>query len=113
MDDPVVELGKRKFPVPELVIEQMRDVYPAVGHLSRFLAGGAAALMAMDTENMDLLLKTIFIGIAPGSPGFTRAEFNKLTAKPVQLIEALTVIAKQGGMIEENPKPGEEVAASP
>jgi hypothetical protein len=114
MADPVVTLGKREFPVPELVVEQMREVYPAVGQLSRFLAGGAASLLAIDTETMDLLIKTVFIGIAPGTPGFTRAEFMKLTAKPVQLIHALTVIAKQGGMIEEAPgnASGEGEAAS-
>lgn len=114
MADPVVSIGRREFPVPELVVDQMRVVYPAVGKLSRFLAGGAQALLAIDQETMDLLINTIFVGIAPGSPGFTQAQFMKLPAKPVELIRALTVVAKQGGMVEEDPATpaGEEEAAS-
>jgi hypothetical protein len=115
MSVPVVSIGRREFPVPELVIEQMRVVYPAIGRLSRFFAGGNA-LLAIDQENMSLLLDTVFVGIASGSPGFTRQEFQQLPAKPLELITALGVIADQGGMLDatgEGAPTGEAVAASP
>lgn len=112
---PVAKIGRREFPVPELVVEQMRVVYPAIGRLSRFFAGGPQALLSIDGETWGLLLDTVFIGIAKGSPGFTRREFDALPAKPIELIEALNIIARQGGMSEEGDgerKPGEAEATS-
>lgn len=103
MADPVVTIGGRDFPVPELAIEQLREVFPALGTLA-ILAESPTSLVRISREDFGLLLNTIFVGIAEGSPGFTRKQFDKLKAKPQELISALTVVAQQSGMLK---KPGE------
>jgi hypothetical protein len=115
MSDPVVTIGGREFPVPELSIYQLREVFPAMGALSA-LGESPTRLLHISREDFALLLDTIFIGIAPGSPGFTRAEFDKLPAKPAELLGALTAVARQSGMLAAEGKAngaGEDQAAIP
>jgi hypothetical protein len=103
MSDPVVTLGGRDFPVPELAIAQLRKVFPALGHLAH-LSSSSASLLTISEDDFALLVDTIWIGVAGGSPGFTRKDFDALPAKPAELLRALTVIAQQSGMLA---KPGE------
>lgn len=105
-DNPKVMLGGREFPVPELGIYQLRKVVPAMSKLVRIFDDPAGALMAFDEESFDLMLDTVFVGIAPGSPGFTKADFDKLPAKPLELAMAMRTIALQSGMAQAK-KPGE------
>lgn len=113
--NPTVSLGGREFPVPELAIEQLREVFPALTRLAT-LSDQPDFLLRMTKEEFSLLIDTVWVGVAAGSPGFTRQEFEKLPAKPLEFATALNVIALQSGMAERrepNGKAvGEAVAAS-
>jgi hypothetical protein len=63
---------------------------------------------------MDLLVDTIWIGIAPGSPGFTKGGIRDAPGKAHRANQGLSLVAKQGGMVEEAPEQpaGEGEAAS-
>lgn len=97
-EDPKVTIGGREFPVPELAIDQLETVFPAMGTLARIFNDPANALASFDSATFKLLLDTVFVGIMAGSPGFTMADFRKLKAKPMELVAAMHTIALQSGM---------------
>jgi hypothetical protein len=114
-ENPTVSLGGRDFSVPPMAIAQLREVFPALTKLA-VLSDQPDFLIRISKEDFGLLIDTVWIGIAAGSPGFTRQEFEKLPAKPLEFAEALSIIAMQSGMAkprEPNRKAvGEAVAAS-
>jgi hypothetical protein len=114
-DLPKISLGGREFPVPELAVAQLREVFPALARLA-ILANDPDFLVHLNRDDFSLLIDTVWVGIAAGTPGFARQDFEKLPAKPIEFALALNVIARQSGMIERkeagNGAVGEAVAAS-
>jgi hypothetical protein len=99
-----VTIGGREFPVPPLAIKDLRVIVPNVVHLQKSALNGTALLGG---DDFGLLIDTVFSGVAAGSPGFKREDFDALPATPRELIAALTVVAEQTGMSAE---PGEQRA---
>ena len=103
---PTIRLAGEDYPVKPLVVKQLRVVVPALMRLR------GARLVSITEEQFDDLVEIAYQAVCGCKPGLTRDAFTDLPVKAIELMEAITVIAIQSGMVEETPTPGEAQAGT-
>jgi hypothetical protein len=89
LNDPVITLAGRRWPVPLLAPRQNRIVLPGL------LAMGDTAWKHYET-----LCDVIFAALTRAQPQLDRDEFEEWPIATFELLDALPVIAKQTGFLE-------------
>lgn len=96
-DVPTVTLGGVTYPVPDLTVEQLRVVFPAIMRWQ-------AALVSPEKfseANFDELITAVYFGaVQRNDPKVTRQMFLKLTVPYHELMTALEVVQRQTHMFK-------------
>ena len=100
MDNPIVKLGGREFPVPELAPRQLRQIRSALIEFNRLLrqSPDGAAISLSDADYDRLLLKPVYIGLTRGTPDLKPDEFDDLPIAESELINAWFTVRRQSGL---------------
>lgn len=107
MEHPTVSLGGKDYPVRPLAIRQMRVVIPAMVRLK------GLRIEAITEAQIDDLASIAYHAVYPAQEKLTREDFDGLPVSPLELMQALPVIARQTGMApKEDAGPGEAQAGS-
>lgn len=113
---PTITLAGQEWPVPVLGPRQNRIVGPNLlsllpkfaGFSAKDLKGDAAkigALLArLDTPAYDLLSDAVFFALTKAHPLLTRSMFDDMPIETLELIYALSTLAKQSGLFKDAPQ---------
>ena len=103
---PTIDLAGRSWVIPMLagrqnrvVVPALLDVVPKIIH-AREQGGGDLVQLGrfLDTETYDKLLDLTFAAITRGDPSLTREAFDDMPIDTLDLIGAVTTIARQAGL---------------
>ena len=118
-----IVIANRSWPVPRLSPKQNRIVVPAllavvpriVDAHRRSETGTQDRLFLMarylDTPTYDRIADAVFHALTRAHPQLSRTEFDELPIDTLDLLGAITVIARQAGLL--GPQPAENPAAQP
>jgi hypothetical protein len=100
METPIVTLGGRGFPVPELAPRQLRQIRSALIEFNNLLrkSPDGAAISLSDDQYDRLLLKPVYIGLTRGTPDLKPEEFDDLPISETELITAWFTVRRQSGL---------------
>jgi hypothetical protein len=100
METPIVKLGGREFPVPELAPRQLRQIRSALIEFNNLLrkSPDGAAISLSDDQYDRLLLKPVYIGLTRGAPDLKPDEFDDLPISETELITAWFTVRRQSGL---------------
>ncbi len=103
---PTIKLAGKDYPVKPLVVKQLRVVVPAMMRLR------GARIESITEAQFDDLVEIAFLSVCPCQAGLTRDAFTDLPVKAIELMEAISVIAEQSGMVTKEQSPGEAPAGT-
>ncbi|MES2055823.1 MAG: hypothetical protein V4564_07795 [Pseudomonadota bacterium] len=96
---PTVTLSGKVWPIPTMAIKQNRRLHPVLIRLAaRILGKETLTLGDLSEEDLDDLADAAFVGLTRAHPTLSRAEFEDMTATPLDLVGAASVILFQTGM---------------
>jgi hypothetical protein len=107
---PTVTLAGVQYPVPDLVVEQLRVVFPA---LMRWQAALQKPAEFKDSNYDDLLLAVYSGAVQRNDPKLAYAAFRKMTIPHHELMAALEEVQKQTHLFKPKAEGGPEGEASP
>lgn len=92
MNEPVIVIAGKEWPVPFLAPRQNRIVVPAL-----------MALDASPAQQYDLLLDIVFVVLTRASPELARDDFDDWPIATHELVDALPVITQRTGLMRAGP----------
>ena len=101
---PTIEVGREKWPVPELGARQIRLI---AGKLALLPRRGASVVTG---DAVDALYDVVYIAMTRANPALTRDAFDDMPITVAQLNQAMPVIMMQCGFAWAAPKTGEAQA---
>ena len=111
IEDPIVVLAGKEWPVPRLAPRQNRVVVPALLKLiPRILLARAESVAAqesnlaylsrfIDEPTYEQLAAVAFTALTRAHPELTRSEFDEMPIDTLELIASVSVIARQAGLL--------------
>lgn len=141
-NSPKITLAGRQFAIPVLAIKQNRIVVPGLlklapmmKRISMAMSSAGASVdpvtnavtvtnkewfldVGISTDEFDIMCDIVHAACTRGTPGFGRGEFDGMPITVMELIEAISVVGQQTGMMarQEAARPGageQQPAAGP
>jgi len=103
-----ITIGDQDWPLPKLGPKQNRIIVPKLTvilpHIlaSAKVEGGSMDKLAsyLSQDHYDTMLEIVFTALTRGSPDLTREEFDDLPLGTLEMINALTPIARAAGLLD-------------
>jgi len=92
---PMVLLGGRDWPVPELAVRQIMRLVPLMGRLYK---AGAASAGILDEEEIGWLYEIAYVALTRAHPDLSRQAFDEMPIRLHEIMSSLPVIARQAGL---------------
>jgi hypothetical protein len=109
---PTVTLAGLTWPIPKLAIKQNEIILPILLRRAPQLAALAAGQGGMTTEFVHDCSTIVYWGLTRGHKGFTREEFDDMPIEVTEVLNAVTVVGQQTGLLKAREATGPLVPAA-
>lgn len=104
MENPVVTLAGKDYPVPPLVIRQQREVVPALGRIAEFFKGRESALEITKAMYDDFSTVIYWGAVWPNNKVQSVDFVIDLPLSLAEIFSAINVIRQQTGLFKAAPE---------